>query len=492
MFNTIISLFKSLYGKNSDNAPITNRITYNWFLTISLSFIIRLGRPSSCSEIMRQFNLKDEHYCSIDDFFRSDAVHLDRLYTWWWETVRDNFNLYERNGRYVLTGDGVLYPKEGRKMPGVCRLHKESGTQTKPSSFYGVHTGALGITTESENRQRYNTCLINSMCQGLSDIRNWENTPHPDADKSVEVQMINRLEEIVRVFGKDMYYLSDKATMNRNCIIALAEVSKKSGHKIDLVTPLKVNNACYYEFDENDYAGRGPHPVRGKKVYPMVEAKTGKEFKWMTVKLYGKKVKVQYKIMDLLWGDQLNAKLRFILLRTTDGRPPFVIATTDLTMTAQDAIELYSYRFLCEEEFKVFKRVFRGYDFHFWTKSLEAQSFMAKRGTPSKLSLVTDPAEREAILKTIKACELYLQIACMCVGVAQLIAGKQDLNGPIMKFSFRRNGKQPVKVSEETVCRFIAKNIDGIFAKYSETEIIQFITGKQKPAPIVNPYFDLL
>ena len=492
MFNTIILLLERLYGKKSDGAPITNIITRNWFMTVCLAFIIRLGRPGSCSEIMRTFNFCDAHYSSVDDFFRSDAIHLDRLYETWWEIVRDNFDLYKRNNRIVLTGDGVLYPKEGRKMPGVTRLHKESGTQTKPSSFFGVHTAAIGILTQSQDKQRYNTPLINSIGQGLSDICGWENTPHPDADVSLEVQMVNRLEAISDVFDSDIYYLSDKATMNRNCIIAIKEVAEKASRKIDLITPLKCNSACYKEFDEANYKGVGPHPVRGEKIYPMQEAKKKKGYKKITVKIYGKKVDVRYKIMDLLWGDGLNVKMRFILFDAMNGRPPFVLATTDLTMSAKDAVELYGYRFLCEEEFKVYKRVFRGYDFHFWTKRIEAQSFMAPKDTPSKLSLSYSSEAQKAILKTIKAYEVYLQIVCICVGAIQLIAAKQKLDGPVMECSHRRKGFTPVKVSEESVCRFIRKNLKDIFAKYDDSEIVRFITGKQKPVPPVNPYYDLL
>lgn len=492
MFNTIIVLLNRLYGKKSNGSPITNIITCNWFITVCLAFIIRLGRPGSCSEIIRTFNLCDEHYCSVDDFFRSDAIHLDCLYVTWWEIVKDNFDLYKRNDRIVLTGDGVLYPKEGRKMPGVTRLHKESGTQSKPSSFFGVHTAAIGILTQSKDKERYNTPLINSIGQGLSDICGWENTPHPDANQSLEVQMINKLEDISAVFGSDIYYLSDKATMNRNCIIAIKETAERTGRKTDLVTPLKSNNACYKEFDEANYKGVGPHPVRGEKIYPMQEAKKKKGYKKTKVIIYGKKVTVKYKIMDLLWGDGLNAKMRFIMFDAMNGRPPFVMATTDLTMSAEDAVELYSYRFLCEEQFKVYKRVFRGYDFHFWTKRIEAQSFMAPKDTPGKLSLPYNSESQEAILKTIKAYEVYLQIVCICVGVIQQIATKQKLDGPIMECEHRRKGFTPVKVSEEAVCRFIRKNLDDIFAKYGDTEIIQFITRKQKPAPLVNPYYDLL
>ena len=51
--------------------------------------------------------------------------------------------------------------------------------------------------------------------------------------------------------------------------------------------------------------------------------------------------------MDLLWGQKLYQKLRFVLVEYDGQRS--ILVSTDLTLTAVQIIELYSRRFCIEK-----------------------------------------------------------------------------------------------------------------------------------------------
>lgn len=131
-----------LYAKKSDNGAIANKIACHWCVPIIIALMIRMSRAGGCSETMRIPGLKECHYSAVDDFFRPDAVNPWNMKPACLGIIVDDFDLSKRNGRTFPTGDGVLQPKEGRRMPGAVRLYKESGTQAKPSSFYGMHVAA--------------------------------------------------------------------------------------------------------------------------------------------------------------------------------------------------------------------------------------------------------------------------------------------------------------------------------------------------------------
>jgi hypothetical protein len=53
--------------------------------------------------------------------------------------------VFKENGMPILIGDGVKQPKEGKKMPGVKRLHQESEDSSKAEYIFGHMFGVIGI-----------------------------------------------------------------------------------------------------------------------------------------------------------------------------------------------------------------------------------------------------------------------------------------------------------------------------------------------------------
>ena len=135
------------------------------------------------SSLQRALGIDPSHYCSMDDVFRSGAIDLQSMRNSWIDVITTEMTPYEVDGRLVFTGDGVLQPKEGRRQPGVTRHHKDSGTQTKPSSFHGIHAGCINILTKTNNGNLCATPLTAELMDGLAPTANWKNSKKPHANR---------------------------------------------------------------------------------------------------------------------------------------------------------------------------------------------------------------------------------------------------------------------------------------------------------------------
>ena len=72
----------------------------------------------------------------------------------------------------MLIGDGIKYPKEGRRMPGVKRLHQESESQSKSPFIFGHMCGAVSIVT-GFGKHLFSTPLSIRIHDGLKALNGW-------------------------------------------------------------------------------------------------------------------------------------------------------------------------------------------------------------------------------------------------------------------------------------------------------------------------------
>jgi hypothetical protein len=93
----------------------------------------RLGAASSA---VRALGLPEKAYARLCAGLRSmPLMHMEK--NWQREVGRMEGLARTSSGRAVLAADGLLRPREGKRMPGVCRLRKNSGNQASPESFLG-------------------------------------------------------------------------------------------------------------------------------------------------------------------------------------------------------------------------------------------------------------------------------------------------------------------------------------------------------------------
>jgi len=100
--------------------------------------------------------------------------------------------------------------------------------------------------------------------------------------------------------------------------------------------------------------------------------------------------------------------------------------------------------------------------------------FFRKKGMPNLLESVTSSSDRQHIIDTIRATELYLMLAVIAMGISQYLAMQQPYNRVVHTYGKVRE-KQSRKVSEDTICTIITDTLPLIMAKYKDNEIIQMI-----------------
>ena len=108
--------------------------------------------------------------------------------------------------------------------------------------------------------------------------------------------------------------------------------------------------------------------------------------------LYGKKQLVRYYSVDLLWGQGLYRKLRFVLAEYDGKRVIFI--STNLSLHPSSIIRFYGYRFRIEGAFRTFKLDLGGMAYHFWTKAAPRLNHFRKKDAPDALSAVTSAGTR--------------------------------------------------------------------------------------------------
>ena len=112
-------------------------------------------------------------------------------------------------------------------------------------------------------------------------------------------------------------------------------------------------NCTTYE-PSGEYKGRGRRPIHGASVH-IQELFTfnASSFKEVKLPMYGMEKQVCYVSCIYLWEQKLYQHLQFVLVN--DGNKPIILVSTDLTMSAEEVIIAYAYRFKIEAMFREFK-----------------------------------------------------------------------------------------------------------------------------------------
>lgn len=477
MFDRILAILERFYGNRSIGA-ISHYPTYMWFCAIITSIMLKSEPSGIVISTLKEWDLDKKYYSNVDDVFRSKAIDHKCLETQWAKIVGEEFSFYKVAGMIVYTNDGVLKPKEGRRGSTVTRVTKESGTQSKPSTFFGACTGSLNIMTCIDDEKLYPVPLKMWFSQGFSPLTQWEDTPCPYGNLSTEQQEIMMAGRDFQMRNENAVILADRASMSHKSFDRVAEYRKINDKDLWLVTCCKSCVDAYDYPDPNQYKGVGRHALLGDKIDFRASADKNKTFNETEVNIYNKKHKIKYCAMQLLWSRKERRPLLFVICKMDDGRR-IILATDKLDMDPVTVVKLYALRFLCEEGFKSFKHTFFGFDYHFWSKSMPWNSFVRKSGDPHPLETVTDKASQEKIIAEFKASSLALQMSCIAQGLTQLIAQEQDINGIVQEFTIKRTNTK-IKVSEHDVCNFLARNLDEIMQKYKNHDFIRFIRKRQR------------
>lgn len=359
--------------------------------------------------------------------------------------------------------------KEGKKMPGVKRLHQESENSGKPEYIFGHMFGAIGILVGSMEKL---FCLPLSMTLQAGDkvMRKWEDRTYEPV--SHVVQIVRDAFSVAAEIGNSILLL-DAYFFTASVLKEMNRLAVKLGCTLTLVTRAKISTTAYTK--PNVREGRGRPRKKGETVKLKTLFDTERErFKKAQVWLYGKDETIEYLCMDLLWGKGIYSLLRYVLVKSR-GRH-VILVCTNVNFTAEQIIRLYGYRFKIEVTFKMLKQLLNGLGHHFWSKNMPKLNRFAKKGKPDPLEQVTDRKERERILGAFRATERYVMLNLIAGGLLQLLALKYSKPEKSC-FNWLRTVSQKI-VTEASMSQYMRRDIFMQFQKRPYLGILQIILSR--------------
>jgi len=263
--------------------------------------------------------------------------------------------------------------------------------------------------------------------------------------------------------------------------LVLKEALQESGQRLAHVVTRAKSNVVAYE-DPPPRTGRPGAPKKygaKLKLRDLFEQRAD-SFRKAKVDIYGNSKTIHYFCRDLLWKP-IKEKLRFVLV--IDGSETFILMCSDLTLSPEDIITAYSYRFKIEVNFKVVKHVIGAFFCHFWT-SVWPDIGNKKQ---SDISSCNSPREKKLITETMNAIEGFVNFGCIATGILQILS--LNFHETIWKQynGWLRTITSPLP-SEETVKFVVQKEFFHNFHSFRYTAIYQIIMSKiKKPKDIKWP-----
>ena len=460
--NTTILSFRSCFSRNH---------SFHWFVIVIIGLMVRSDHLGITS-IIRELNLDPRFYTTFMHFFRSKSWSLEKLGARWIKIVIDSVERPTVNGMNILIGDGIKVSKEGRKMPGVKKLHQESENSGKAEYMFGHLFGVVGILVGNSSKQ-FCIALNASVQDGVSKIREFADSQHKAISHVVHV--ITQAGTIAEQIGPSCIIL-DRYFLSVPAITKLKSYVDESGKQLlHMIAKAKMSMVAYA--DPPAYSGRGPRPKKGEpiKIKALFETKKG-DFTSAQVFMYGKMQDIEYYCIDLLWGQKLYQKVRIVLVTYNGIRS--ILVCTSLDLSALQIIQQYSYRFKIEIGFKEMKYTIGAFAYHFWSKSMPKLNRFFKDINVSALEAITESRAKSKIAETLRAIEGYVFMAIISLGLLQILSLKFSKQLNMSSFRWLRTKTNQV-VSEATVAYYFRKNIYRIMETYSHLGIMQIIKSKQ-------------
>ena len=292
---------------------------------------------------------------------------------------------------------------------------------------------------------------------------------------SQTVEMISLAHRMSKIYPKsilllDRYYLSVPALERLDAFNADGD-----GLRAIIMAKSKVTA---YEFPEARKPGAKGRPrVKGAsvKLAKLFDTDADK-FVHADVVLYGKNVSLRYLAKDLLWGQKLYRKLRFVLVEFEGGKRA-IISSTDATIAPLDIIMLYSKRFAIESTFKSMKHDAAAFSNRFWSKQMPKLKRYAKSSEADRASQVKTECARRNVRKSLDATEGYIFCGVVATGLLQVLSLRNAHHNNMKKLRYLRIPSKALE-SEATVADYLRKNIFRLLANEPNLAISEIIHGK--------------
>jgi len=241
----------------------------------------------------------------------------------------------------VLSLDDTLARHTGKHIA-LAGMHRDPllSCASRPFWHFGHNWVVLAVVVQMPWGKRYSLPLLTRLYRTEKVNKRMGRAHRKKTDLGLEL-----LQVLSDAYPKrDFVVVADNAYVNRSVVRPLPA-------NIQLVGRGRMDAALYAA--PPAYRGRGRPRVRGRRLAtPKQRADRGR---WRTVEatIYGRQAEVQVQVFDALWYIVGRERLlRLVVIRGWPGHDKDdVLMTTDLTLTAEQAIELYCQRWTLEETF---------------------------------------------------------------------------------------------------------------------------------------------
>ncbi len=377
----------------------SRRKTFAWMVIALLGFCTRPDLAGVTSFIRAGF-VKGRLYRGLLDMFHSPALKLEKLTALWVRLVLRLCKPATYQDYLLLVADGIKVSKEGRKMPGVKKLHQSSTDNSKPTYIMGHSCQAVGILVLGLAGQVISIPLVSRIHEGVV----WTNLRR----LSLLDKLVRLLETIQQTLDKKTILIADAYYASRKIILPLLE----SGNH--LVTRARTNAVGFEKAPKPSGAKKKGRPKQyGKKIMLNKQWSRKSAFKSAQSPVYGEKgaVQIEYLVLNLLWRP-VGCEVKFVLvMHPKRGR--IILMTTMLSMDPLDVIRLYGYRFKIESGFKSAIHTLGAYSYHFWMMEMKP----LKPNSGDQYMHRESKSYRNAVRRKIGAYHRYIQLACVAQGL---------------------------------------------------------------------------
>ncbi len=383
--------------------------TYMFLVLILVGFCIR-PECAGVTSFIRAVCLEPGLYKGFLHFFNySTALDLSLLTHQWYRLVHRLFPVLQVGKYDVYVADGLKVAKEGKKMPGVKKLHQASENNSKASYIMGHSLQALALLVCAASGQVAAVPLLSRIHEGLV----W----FPGDRRSLLEKLAAMFLEMVSPGDRPGLLVADAYYASGKVIRPLLE----KGHQ--LLTRVRKNAVAYRAASSKKTARRGRPKKYGEKVQLRKSFDRSDAFTSALSPVYGEtETTILYRTEVLLWRP-IGRLVRFVwVIHPTRGN--IILMCTDCSIEPLTLIRTYGYRFKIEVGFRSAIHGIGTYAYHFWMKAMKP---IRRREGKQYLHKKSD-SYRKAVKRKVEAYHRFIQLGCIAQGLLQylsLVYGKE-------------------------------------------------------------------
>lgn len=382
--------------------------TWQWFVVLVMGLMVR-SNLRGVTSILSSLRLKPDLYHTMLRFFRSKGYDVPELYEKWVRVLKKRVVFKRVSGRMIVIGDHIKVSKEGLRMPDIEILHQDSQNSGKAEYIAGHNFGQVSgvITNGTVSRS------IPLMTEIQKSPPRIEGTKKPDGD-TIVTQMVNLVHRAAKALGEPVVAALDAYFSSESAWTAADKAITETGERlVEIVTRAQTNSVAYTIPKPPAKKKRGRPKIYGNKLKLYSLFSDMSCFTKTSMVLYGRKMKVSYRSLDLIWKP-VKKLVRFVIVSTETGS--CVLMSSDLTLSPEAIIEIYALRFKIETSFDEQKNVMGCFDYHFWTAALP------KRCKRKKAAAAMSSSQAEKAADARRAIESFVCLGNIATGILSIIA----------------------------------------------------------------------